>query len=278
MAGNVFTRARDAVRGLPHLYIMVYLEFFLAADWTTGIAGQKSRLSMRALRERLEVEPAPGRSAAGQPTDDELKRAINYLVAKGHMVRIGRAPFVFKLPAILGPQSVQNKLAPEHTQQSAQQSAQPVCADSSIFPDAARAGITTISPATDQLNNQLNNPTSDLDNLLTRDGVIHRAATTPTEFAEYFISKGFQPHQACTPRDVETYKRWIAAGATIDTVRTVVDKVTQRLSGRGVVQIASPRYYDKEIHQALKGTHGTHSQQAAESGNDGYAAINRLGK
>lgn len=263
MGGNIISRLLAAGAGLPHLYRLVYMELAATADWRTGIVGKKTRLSIRALRERTEVEPAPGRKDSGQASKEQIQRAIAYLEKQGYIVRVGNTPFVFKVPALLGDKSAQNKVAPQNTPQNTSQNtptkppAQPVNSG-----DSANSEHLT-STGKHAGNNPLNSLTSDIDKPLNREEVVINSGDqpAPAQIVEYFLHEvGLQPHQAANKQHVDIYNTWIKAGATLQLVKQVVETVNQRLIQRGGVQIASTNYYTKEITAALEQKHATHSK------------------
>ncbi len=72
-------REQDALTGLPHLYQLLYQAIKRRMDFSTGIAGQRFRISYQSLSEAVEVEPKPGRRDHGKPTRRQIERAVEEL-------------------------------------------------------------------------------------------------------------------------------------------------------------------------------------------------------
>ncbi|OGT41482.1 MAG: hypothetical protein A3F13_03490 [Gammaproteobacteria bacterium RIFCSPHIGHO2_12_FULL_40_19] len=74
---------RDALKGLPHLARLTYLEAIRPyMDYSTGIAGIKRGISYQSLREELYVETQRG-NTGGSPSKDQMRRVIKTLERAG---------------------------------------------------------------------------------------------------------------------------------------------------------------------------------------------------
>lgn len=73
---------QTALKGLPHLPRLVYLELRPHMDYSTGIVGIKRGVSYQSLREELYVEPHQG-YASGSPSKDQIRRSIKTLERAG---------------------------------------------------------------------------------------------------------------------------------------------------------------------------------------------------
>lgn len=74
---------RDALKGLPHIPRLAYLEAIRPyMDYATGIVGIKRGISYQSLREELYVEPHKG-YASGSPSKDQMRRAVKTLERAG---------------------------------------------------------------------------------------------------------------------------------------------------------------------------------------------------
>ncbi len=78
---------RNALKGLPHLSRLTYLEALRPyMDYSTGIVGIKRGISYQSLREELYVEPHTGYVNSGSPSKQQIRRAIETLVRAGLIV------------------------------------------------------------------------------------------------------------------------------------------------------------------------------------------------
>lgn len=70
---------RNALKGLPHLPRLTYLEAIRPyMDYATGIVGIRRGISYQSLREELYVETQRG-NAGGSPSKDQMRRAVKTL-------------------------------------------------------------------------------------------------------------------------------------------------------------------------------------------------------
>lgn len=75
---------RDALKGLPHLPRLTYLEALRPyMDYATGIVGVKRGISYQSLAEELYVEPHTGYISSGSPSKQQLRRALKTLERAG---------------------------------------------------------------------------------------------------------------------------------------------------------------------------------------------------
>jgi len=88
----------DALFGLPHLSQVLYvLVLRRHMDFASGIVGRKGWVSVQKLREWTELRPDRGsRASPRQATPQELRTAIDALIRRGLLVRLG--DLVFRLP------------------------------------------------------------------------------------------------------------------------------------------------------------------------------------
>ncbi len=83
MEYKINQREQGALKGLPHLARLVYLEAIRPyMDYATGIVGIKRGISYQSLREELYVEPHKG-YASGSPSKDQMRRAVKTLERAG---------------------------------------------------------------------------------------------------------------------------------------------------------------------------------------------------
>lgn len=74
---------RNALKGLPHLPRLTYLEAIRPyMDYATGIAGIKRGISYQSLREELYVETQRGKTG-GSPSKDQMRRVVKTLERAG---------------------------------------------------------------------------------------------------------------------------------------------------------------------------------------------------
>lgn len=74
---------RDALKGLPHLPRLTYLEAIRPyMDYSTGIVGIKRGISYQSLREELYVETQRGKTG-GSPSKDQMRRVVKSLERAG---------------------------------------------------------------------------------------------------------------------------------------------------------------------------------------------------
>ena len=252
----MFRRIIEAAYGLPHLHRILYFEIASHADYTTGVAGLKRRISMQALREAVWVEPAPGRTDSGNASRDSIRKAIKYLSSNGYLVE--RGPLVFEVAVLTRGQSVQKQRTANGPVMDTQETRGPVA---NSF-DTSSNNITNIIPSGAQRTDKgpLIGPTSDLDDF-------NGGAISVQGIASLFVSKyHFQATQALTPKTVEKFKQWIAAGATLELICETVDTVMSK--PRKATIIGSPSYFHDEIMQVLN---GTRSQAHQPTGTDPLA-------
>lgn len=76
-------RERDALKGLPHLARLTYLEALRPyMDYATGVIGIKRGISYQSLTEELYVEPHPGYQG-GSPSRPQMRRVLKTLERSG---------------------------------------------------------------------------------------------------------------------------------------------------------------------------------------------------
>ncbi len=76
-------RERDALKGLPHLARLTYLEALRPyMDYATGVIGIKRGISYQSLTEELYVEPHPGYKS-GSPSRQQMRRVLKSLERSG---------------------------------------------------------------------------------------------------------------------------------------------------------------------------------------------------
>lgn len=77
-------RERDALKGLPHLPRLAYLEAIRPyMDYSTGMVGIRRGISYQSLREELYVEAHTGYVNSGSPSKQQLRRALQTLERAG---------------------------------------------------------------------------------------------------------------------------------------------------------------------------------------------------
>lgn len=107
-------REMDALRGLPHLQVILYYAIRPFMDYATGIVGLQRGISWQSLGESLYIEPAPG-IKGGSPSKDQIRRAADGLERAGLIRFSGQnsASFrlVFKCLLAETDKSAQNKAA-----------------------------------------------------------------------------------------------------------------------------------------------------------------------
>ena len=96
----------EALYGLPHAQQLLYIRLKQFMDYTTGIVGQRRRISYQSLRETMCVEATPGRHQHGTPTKSAIRNWLSALEKGGLLDRLGDLVFKFRL--ISAPFSVQN--------------------------------------------------------------------------------------------------------------------------------------------------------------------------
>ena len=103
----------EALEGLPHFVICLYLALKRHCDFRTGIVGQTKRISWRTLCSELYVEEHQGFDESGSPTRQRVERAMQWLKKRELVQDLGSKkrgePIVFKLLLAHTPSSVHNK-------------------------------------------------------------------------------------------------------------------------------------------------------------------------
>ncbi|MCX7125455.1 MAG: hypothetical protein NTU49_06870, partial [Gammaproteobacteria bacterium] len=110
---------RDALKGLPHLPRLTYLEAIRPyMDFASGIVGIKRGISYQSLREELYVEPHKG-YASGSPSKDQMRRVLKTLERAGLIcIQSDGRQLILKCELATWDFSNQNKVAtkpPYHT-------------------------------------------------------------------------------------------------------------------------------------------------------------------
>src|SRR3990167_579351 len=109
---------RDALKGLPHLPRLVYLEAIRPyMDYAAGIVGIKRGISYQSLREELYVEPHRG-YVSGSPSKDQMRRALKTLERAGLLsIQSEDKKLILKCELAKWDYSTQNKVATKAPQQ-----------------------------------------------------------------------------------------------------------------------------------------------------------------
>jgi len=112
-------REQDALKGLPYLPRLVYLEALRPyMDYATGIVGIKRGISYQSLREELYIEPHPGYTNSGSPSKQQIRRAIDTLVRAGLLcVQSEGKKLILKCELASSDYSAQNKPGTNPTHQ-----------------------------------------------------------------------------------------------------------------------------------------------------------------
>lgn len=103
------------LRGLPYLAREVYFVLRRYMDYSTGITGIQRKVSLKAISEELYVEPHQGLTDSGEPTERQIRRALDWLEKAGLIKRDktfnkSNKQSVFKLILASRGYSVQNKV------------------------------------------------------------------------------------------------------------------------------------------------------------------------
>jgi len=78
---------REALRGLPYLARVVYVELRALMDYQSGTAGSRLRIAWSTVRAACFVKPIPGLSGGGLPSEPKIKRAVAHLIKAGSLVK-----------------------------------------------------------------------------------------------------------------------------------------------------------------------------------------------
>lgn len=83
MSYKINHQERQALKGLPHLPRLIYLEALRPyMDYQTGIVGLQRGISHQSIAEELYIEPHPGYQS-GSPSKDQIRRALKSLEKSG---------------------------------------------------------------------------------------------------------------------------------------------------------------------------------------------------
>lgn len=110
---------RDALKGLPHLPRLTYLEAIRPyMDYATGVVGIKRGISYQSLAEELYIEPHTGYTDSGSPSKQQLRRALKTLERAGLILiqSVGKK-LILKCELATWDYSAQNKLGSNPTHQ-----------------------------------------------------------------------------------------------------------------------------------------------------------------
>lgn len=109
---------RNALKGLPHLPRLVYLEALRPyMDFATGFVGIKRGVSYQSLSEELYVEPHTGYES-GSPSRQQMRRAVKTLEREGLVaIQSEGKRLVLHCPLATSDYSAQNKADTNQTQQ-----------------------------------------------------------------------------------------------------------------------------------------------------------------
>lgn len=101
----------EALAGLPSLALRIYvLGIRPHMDYSTGLVGQKRRVSWQSLREAGYVEPHQGLTGTGTPSKMQVRRAVEWLIRTGLLVeRTQGKRLVFYCPLAHADSSTQEK-------------------------------------------------------------------------------------------------------------------------------------------------------------------------
>ena len=109
---------RDALKGLPHLARLIYLEAIRPyMDYSTGIVGIRRGISYQSMREELYVEPHRG-YVSGSPSKDQMRRGVKSLERGGLVSNQSEGKrLILKCELATWDYSAQNKVATKAPQE-----------------------------------------------------------------------------------------------------------------------------------------------------------------